>query len=43
MSSQELLFSEPSIAETVLVQREMDKRLSQLTLNLAFGKRFFKA
>jgi len=31
------------VGGTVLVQREMDKHLSQLTLNLAFGKRFFKA
>jgi hypothetical protein len=28
---------------TVLVQRELDKRLSRLTSDLAFGKRFFKA
>ena len=26
----------------VLVQREMDKRLSQLALKFAFGKRFFE-
>jgi len=29
--------------DSVLVQREMDKSLSRLTPNLAFGKRFFKA
>jgi hypothetical protein len=34
---------ERSETQPVLVQREMDKHLSQLTLNLAFGKRFFKA
>jgi len=37
-------FSNYGIKATgVLVQREKDKRLSQLTPNLAFGKRFFKA
>jgi hypothetical protein len=29
--------------DSVLVQRELDKRLSRLALKLAFGKRFFKA
>jgi hypothetical protein len=30
-----------STKEIVLVQREMDKRLSRLTLSLAFGKEVF--